>query len=148
MSETGESKPFPFLQTRFKEELPVFSPDGRWIAYQSDESGKDEIFVRPFPGPGGKYQVSSSGGAVPRWRGDGKELFFLGFGYKIMATEIKLGETTIEIGTTRELVGGHSETRQFSVTADGKKFLVVSSSGKALSTPLTLVVNWPGEIKK
>ena len=147
MSETSESKPFPFLQTRFKEELPVFSPDGRWIAYHSDESGRDEIFVRPFPGPGGKYQVSSSGGAVPRWRGDGKELFFLGLDNKIMATEIKLGETTIEIGATREL-GGYAETRQFSVTADGKKFLVVSSSGKAQATPLTLVVNWPEEIKK
>ncbi len=75
MSKTGKSKPFPFLQTEFQEEFSTFSPDGRWIAYHSNESGKNEIFIRPFPGPGGKYQVSTTGGSVPRWRRDGKELF-------------------------------------------------------------------------
>lgn len=147
VSGTGESKPFPFLETEFEEELSVFSPDGRWIAYHSNGSGKNEIFVRPFPGPGGKYQVSTAGGSVPRWRRDGKELFFIGPGLKIMAADIQLGTTTVSVGSVRQLVGSVLDNRNFDVTADGKKFLVVSS-GKQKSTPLTLVVNWPGKITK
>ena len=72
----GASKPSPFMRTGFNEEYPQFSPDGRWIAYESDESGRFEVYVAPFPGPGAKRQVSTSGGTRSRWRMDGKELFY------------------------------------------------------------------------
>ena len=75
-SMTGEPKPRPWLATRFNETNPQFSPDGRWLAYTSDESGKTEVYVRPFPGPGQKRLVSSEGGTEPRWRGDGREIFY------------------------------------------------------------------------
>ena len=74
--ETGSR--FHFLQTEFNELNGQFSPDGRWIAYTSDESGRNEIYVGPFPGPGGKQQISTSGGRQPKWRGDGKEIFYSG----------------------------------------------------------------------
>src|SRR5262249_38940792 len=74
----GDRKPFPFLQTPFAESGGRFSPDGKWVAYQSNESGRSEVYVQPFPGPGAKFQISTDGGANPLWRRDGKELFFLG----------------------------------------------------------------------
>ena len=148
----GEPKSFPFLQTEFNEARAAFSPDGRWIAYNSDESGRNEIYIRPFPGPGGKWQVSTSGGSRARWRGDGKELFYLGIDDKIMSAEIKLGASTVDIGTVRPLfqfrpfVGGGRDI--YDVTGDGQRFLVTSLGSLESSSPVTLVVNWPGEIKK
>src|SRR5260370_34481237 len=73
----GDRKPFPFLSTQFSEAQGAFSPDGKWVAYQSNESGRYEIHVRPFPGPGGQWQVSTSGGISPRWRGGGEELYYI-----------------------------------------------------------------------
>ena len=81
MSSSGkksEREPFPFLQTEFNERGAVFSPDGRWIAYQSDESGQNEIYIRPFPGPGAKWQVSTKGGTRPRWRGGAAWAWIMG----------------------------------------------------------------------
>ena len=73
----GDRKPFPVVQTPFDETAGQFSPDGRWVAYQSNESRPVQIYVRPFPGPGGPWQVSTAGGSQPRWRPDGKELFYV-----------------------------------------------------------------------
>ena len=148
----GERKPFLFLQTEFTEGRATFSPDGRWIAYQSDESGRNEIYIRPFPGPGGKWQVSTNGGTRPRWRRDGKELFYLGLDDKIMSAEIKLGSSTVEVGSVRPLFqfrpfsGGARDI--YDVTGDGQRFLVTSLGSLASSSPVTLVVNWVGEVKK
>src|SRR5262249_41250316 len=99
----GERKPFPFLQTEAYESMGRFSPDGRWIAYISDESQQLEVHLRPFPGPGGKQQVSIAGGREPRWRGDGKELFYLAADNKLMAAELKVKGSTLEIGAVRPL---------------------------------------------
>src|SRR5205814_1046544 len=87
----GDRKPFPFLQTPFAETLAVFSPDGRWIAYRSDESGNDEVYVQTFPASGGKWPVSTKGGGDPRFRRDGKELFYISSDRKMMAVEVKTG---------------------------------------------------------
>ena len=73
----GDRKPFPVVQTPFDETAGQFSPNGRWVAYQSNESRQVEIYVRPFPGPGSQWQVSTAGGSQPRWRPDGKELFYV-----------------------------------------------------------------------
>src|SRR5262249_44958019 len=84
----GDRKPQPFLQTPANEGGPTFSPDGRWLAYQSDESGRWEIYVRPFPSPGGKVQISTEGGAEPVWARNGRELFYRN-GRKMMVTALE-----------------------------------------------------------
>ena len=89
----GEHKPFPFVNTSFDEALGQFSPDGRWVAYHSNESGRHEVYVQPFPGPGGKWQISTSGGIEPRWRRDGKELFYIAPDGKLMAAPIQSAGT-------------------------------------------------------
>ena len=157
MSSSGkksEREPFPFLQTEFNERGAVFSPDGRWIAYQSDESGQNEIYIRPFPGPGGKWQVSTKGGTRPRWRGDGKELFFVAPDLKGMSAEIKTNDATVTVGLERPLFQfgsfiGFGITRSlYDVSSDGQKFLVETTQGDVFSVPVTLVVNWLDELKK
>src|SRR4029077_10956211 len=85
----GTRQPFPVVQTMFEERDGQFSPDGNWIAYQSNESGRTEIFVQSFPGPGGKSQVSTGGGAQVRWRKDGRELFYIALDGKLMAVPIR-----------------------------------------------------------
>ena len=84
----GDRKPFPLAQTAFAESSAVFSPDGRWITYTSNETGQPNVYVQPFPGAGGKYQVSRDGGSHPVWRADGKELFYLGADGTLMAVPI------------------------------------------------------------
>jgi serine/threonine protein kinase len=159
-----ERKPFVFLQTEFQEVRAAFSPDGRWIAYQSNESGRDEIYLRPFLDPdvkpistsrdvrSGRWQVSTNGGTHARWRRDGKELFYLGSDDKIMAVEIKLGSTTVDVGAVRPLFQispfrGASRDL-YDVTTDGQRFLVATPGGEEISSPITLVVNWNAELKK
>ncbi len=142
-----------FLQTEFAEARATFSPDGRWIAYQSDESGRDEIYIRPLSGPSGRWQVSTNGGTRPHWRSDGKELFFLGADNKIWVAEIKLGSVTVNIGSVRPLFQinpflGALNRDGYDVTADGQRFLVSAAESEEVSSPITLVVNWPVEVKK
>jgi eukaryotic-like serine/threonine-protein kinase len=84
----GDRKPFPFLQTPFRENEGRFSPDGRWIAYRSNESGRPEVYVQTFPAGGGKWQVSTSGGLLPQWRGDGREVFYTSTDRKLMAVDV------------------------------------------------------------
>ena len=88
---SGDRKPVPFLKTPFAELNGVLSPDGRFLAYQSNESGRQEIYVQAFPGPGGKWQISTSGGREPQWRADGKELYYRAFDQKVMAVDIQTG---------------------------------------------------------
>ena len=85
----GDQKPFPFLQTEASERLARFSPDGQWIAYISDESGTNEIYVQTFPGSGGKWQVSPNGGYSLTWTRNGKELFYVSSDKKLMAVDVK-----------------------------------------------------------
>ncbi len=146
----GNHKPFPFLRTQFNESSAQFSTDGHWIAYVSDESGSNQVYIAPFPGPGGKWQASRAGGSEPRWRGDGKELFFLAPDNKLMAVDVNAKESILEIGNAQPLFEVHPNTApgtHYDVTGDGKRFLV-ASAGEGSSAPITLVVNWTAELKR
>jgi Tol biopolymer transport system component len=147
---SGERKPYPFLQSPFNELGARFSPDGKRLAYFSLESGRPEVYVVPFPGPGGKWQVSTGGGIWPRWRRDGKEIFYLSTDNKVMAAEVKSSGSSFEIGTVRALF----ETRPyrgggaaFDATADGQRF-IVDYAGEQPAAAITLVVNWTANLKK
>ncbi|MGH7599889.1 MAG: hypothetical protein ACREOI_26335, partial [bacterium] len=146
----GDRKPIPFLQTEFDEGYPYFSPDGRWIAYVSDESKQPEVYVRPFPGPGGTWQISTAGGTRPGWRRDGKELFYLSNDNKIMAVEINATGSTLEVGVVRSLFEAHPTIHAFNydVSGDGQRFIVSSLVESQAASSITLVVNWTAELKK
>lgn len=148
----GDRKPFPYLQTPFNETDAVFSPDGHWLAYVSDESGKSEIYLSPFPGRGGKWQVSRGGGDQPEWNREGSALYYVAPGGKMMKASIQTDGATVAVGEPRELflqrmaassVGG----RSYYVTGDGKRFLIVEAP-HLVSSPLTLVTNWTTNLKK
>jgi Tol biopolymer transport system component len=150
---TGDRKPFPFLQTQFSEQQGRLSPDGRWIAYTSEETGNLEVYVQSFPVPGGKWQISTSGGADPRWRRDGKELYFISSDRKLMGVEVKAADSTFQAGLPLELfearVSGLTDVRaHYTATADGKRFLVSSLSEDDGSSPMTVVLNWTAALKK
>jgi Tol biopolymer transport system component len=130
-----------------------FSPDGRWVAYSSNESGKWEVFVAPFPGPGGNWQVSTSGGSEPRWRRDGKELFYVAPDGKMMAVDVK-ASPTFEAEVARALFQTHrreavssADMFSYDVSADGQRFLINAEVEGAASPPLTVVLNWTAELK-
>jgi Tol biopolymer transport system component len=146
--------PFPFLRTEFNESQGQFSPDSRWIAYASDESGRGqfEVYVRPFPSGVGKWKVSSNGGREPRWRRDGKELFYLqpdGVKYHLMVVPIQAGSRPVsEAGASKALfafrvLSGAPQFNKFSysVAADGQRFLVNAEVSTAEPT-LNVIVNW------
>jgi Tol biopolymer transport system component len=99
----GEPKPVPFLATDYDERRGQFSPDGRWVAYDSNESGRDEIYVRGFPGAVGKSLVSVAGGTQPRWRRDGREIYYVAPDNKLMAVEVKPCGHALEVGSPKEL---------------------------------------------
>ena len=140
---SGDRTPKPYVATPFGEFSAQFSPDGRWVAYMSNESGRDEVYVQPFPGPGGKWQVSTAGGSMPRWRRDGKELFYFGADGRLMATEVALGPS-FESRTPTALfkVSLPSPDRQYDVTSDGSRILVNRISGEVEGAPITVVLDW------
>lgn len=149
----GDRKPYPFAQSQFPQRSGHFSPDGQWVAYTSRESGRDEVYVAPFPGPGGKWQVSSAGGRMPRWRRDGRELYFVGEDDTLMAAEVEASPHKFEVKNVRPLfrVNLAPEARDrggsFDVAADGTRFIINASSDEA-QPPITLVLNWTAELKK
>src|SRR6266436_4137218 len=115
-------QPSLFLQTTLTAGRPRLSPDGRWVAYQSNESQQNEIYVAPFPGPGGKRQISTSGGTFPRWRRDGQEIFYIAPDGRLAAAELNIKGSTIEVGQVRPL--GVLVLASYDVSADGQRFLV------------------------
>ncbi|MEE8256806.1 MAG: hypothetical protein V3R60_02855, partial [Acidobacteriota bacterium] len=144
----GDRKPEPFLRTRFAELGLTFSPDGRWITYQSNESGRTEVYVRPFPGPGGKCQVSAGASRAPfqRWSHDGRELFYLN-GNKMMVVPVRAGES-FSAGTPQVLFEG-SFGFGYDVTADGQRFVMVQPGEQtAATTQLNFVFNWFDEVRR
>jgi eukaryotic-like serine/threonine-protein kinase len=151
----GSSRnPTPFIRAKFGITDGQFSPDGRWVAYCSNESGQWEVFVAAFPGPGGNWKVSSAGGSEPRWRRDGKELFYIAPDGELMAVEVQERES-LEAGTARPLFATHrrqpvSSTDLFSydVAADGQRFLINSPIAGQTSVPITLVQNWAAGAKR
>jgi Tol biopolymer transport system component len=146
----GDRKPFPFLQTQFLERTPHFSPDARWLVYVSDESGRDEVYVAPFPGPGRKWQISSNGGDRPRWRRDGREIYYLTSDNKIMAVEVGARGDTFAVGAAKALFEARAMRggNVYDVTGDGQRFLVNTLVQAQTSAPLTLVINWLTEQTK
>lgn len=150
---SGGQKPFPFLQTEFREIQGQFSPDGKWIAYVSNESGTWQVYVRSFPASGGKWQVSTAGGGQPRWRRDGRELFYIGPGSRLMTVEVKGGVASFEAGVPKALFELRITDMTFHrnsyvVAADGQRFLVTSRLEEAASTPTTVVLNWTAGLKQ
>ncbi len=144
-----DRKATPFLRTEFDEFDGQFSPDGRWMAYTSNESGKNEVYVQSFPGPGGKWQVSTAGGSYPRWRRDGKELFYVAPGNKLMSVEVKTG-AMFEAGVPRLLFASPMKRvgRPYDVSSDGQRFLINLAVGEESSRPITLIQNWTAGIKR
>ena len=143
----GDRKPFPFLRTPFDEGPALFSPDGRWIAYNSDETGRNEIYVAPFPGPGGKWQVSSDGGSNPRWRRDGTELFYVSPDQKVMAVGVRAGPGFKSAAPVPLFAARFLNHLYYDVSADGQRFLVETEVPEE-PTPLTLVVNWTAGLER
>jgi len=147
----GESKPSPVVQTSFDDSSPAVSPDGKWMAYQGNESGRTEVYITAFPEGGAKWQASTNGGEEARWRKDGKELFFLDATDKIVAVDVNSAGKAVQLGVPHTLFQAGGTQRQlgpYDVTADGKKFLINGGIVKQGSEPLTLVLNWPSELKK
>ena len=157
----GDKKPFPFLRTEFNNEDGQFSPDGRWVAYFSDESGRNEIYVRTFSpdstaaasDTGGKWLISTGGGSEPRWRGDGKELYYLAPDGKLMAVEITTNPV-FRAGAPNALFQtppqGAFTTLGYSwvLTPDGKRFLFLAPVEQTGQAPFTVVLNWQAGLKK
>jgi serine/threonine protein kinase len=154
----SDLKPYVFLATQYNEANAQFSPDTRWVAYQSDESGQQhQIYVQPFPGPGGKIQVSNEGGTQPRWNRNGKELFYLAADNKLMSVSI---ETTPDGKTLRPAVpvplfSTHivevppaTQRHQYAVSPDGQRFLINVPAESAAVSPITVVVNWHPGLRK
>jgi eukaryotic-like serine/threonine-protein kinase len=148
----GDRKPFPVVATPFLDATPSLSPDGKWLAYSSDESQRREVYITPFPGGGAKWQVSTAGGLSPRWRGDGKELYFLSYDGSMNAVEVKASANSVALGTSHVLFSSTLQGQNFGpydVTSDGKRFLVNGAGAlEGGSTPLTLVTNWAEELRK
>jgi eukaryotic-like serine/threonine-protein kinase len=149
----GDKKPFPFLQTEFDEVQGQFSPDGKWIAYTSNESGARQVYVRSFPTSSDKLQVSTAGGAQPQWRRDGRELFYVSPDRKLMAVEVKGDGSTFEAGVPKSLFepripGPGAFRNSYAVTADGQRFLVITVLEEMTPQPITVVMNWTADLKR
>jgi serine/threonine-protein kinase len=148
-----DRKQQPFLRTPFNEGAPEFSPDGRWLAYQSDESGRAETYVRPFPGPGGKSQISTEGGTEPVWARNGRELFYRN-GDKMMAAGVEF-KPTFTAARPKLLFEGHyvpsapSFLANYDVSPDGQRFLMVKGSEQeSVATQVNVVLNWSDELRR
>ena len=141
----GDRKPVAFAAAPYNETGPTFSPDGRFLAYQSNESGRNEIYVQSYPGPGGKWQISSAGGTDPHWRGDGKEIYYRALDQKLMAVEIRAGDS-LEAGIPQALFQGRvhigNARNKFLPAGNGQRFLFVAPLGRESMTPTTVVLNW------
>jgi dipeptidyl aminopeptidase/acylaminoacyl peptidase len=151
---TGDRKPFPVVQTPFLEDEGQFSPDGRWIAYRSNQSGREEIYVQAFPGPAGSRQVSTAGGSQPRWRRDGKELFYVAPDNTLMVVSIgsaagqKLSASKpMPLFRTR-LTARDQPKQQYAVAPDGERFLMNVIAEEANVPPITIVQNWTAGLKR
>jgi Tol biopolymer transport system component len=136
----ADRKPFPVAQTAAGETNGKFSPDGKWVAYQSDETGHDEVFVRPFPGPGPSVRVSTGGGQGAFWRHDGKELFYRTTDDHLMAVSVSAsGKGTLDFGLPQSLF---KIKGSIVPETDGQRFLWLLPIGNDSQPPITVIVNW------
>ena len=143
----GDRKPYPYLRTNFDNRAPALSPDGHWLAYQSDESSRTEVYVQKFPGPGEKNQISTEGGTSPVWARNGRELFYRNVN-KQMAVDISMkagfaaGKPRVlfESATWVGLAGPN-----YDVTPDGRRFIAVEAGKDEAARPIHIVLNWTAE---
>jgi eukaryotic-like serine/threonine-protein kinase len=143
----GERKPFPVIQTEFSEGQGALSPDGRWIAYTTDETGQPNVHIQPFLRAGGKQRISPNGGRNPHWRADGKELFYLDAAGTMTAVPIDLtAGSAAGLPKTLFPAGVVSTNNMYAVTKDGQRFLV--NRNAAVATPLTVIVRWTSTLQK
>ena len=161
LSLEGDRRPHPFLQTRFDEDYPDFSPDGRWLAYVSNQSGRAEVYVQPYPGPGVRQQISVDGGTAPAWSRDGRELFYVTASSvggqaaltKMMVVPVQL-KPAFTAGTPRMLFegryGASANIRGYDVAPDGRRFLMVQQEDRPPMrvTDMIIVQNWVEELRQ
>jgi Tol biopolymer transport system component len=144
----SDQKPFVVVATEFDDRQARFSPDGNWIAYESDESGRFEIYLRPFPRPGSKFgPISTNGGAQVLWRSDGNELYYVGLDNRLMAVPIPISSGShvdfgrpVPLFMTRIFGGAVQSNFQYAASRDGKRFLIHNVTDEATS-PITVVLN-------
>jgi Tol biopolymer transport system component len=154
MLRVGDRKEDLFLGTPFNEGAAQFSPDGRWLAYVSNESGRYEIYVQPYPGPGGKLQISTDGGGEPMWNPNGRELFYRS-GDKMMAVDITT-QPSFSAGKPKVLFAGQYQPSpnpvpnvNYDVSPDGQRFLMLKPGGQdQAATQINVVLNWFEELKQ
>ena len=149
VSATG-GDPGPLVAAEFNESNAALSPDGRWVAYQSNETGRDEVYVTSFPVPGRKWQVSQGEGTTPAWRGDSREIYYRD-GRGLYASEVDGAGPVFEVGAVRRLFdmpANFAPARQYDVASDGKRFLVGEPIVATNASPVTLVLNWDAELPK
>jgi Tol biopolymer transport system component len=136
------------LQSVFDERHGQFSPDGTWIAYVSNESGRFEVYVQSFPGTGNKRQISSDGGQQPRWRSDGEALFYLASDGTLMRVDITLGSTVLANAPESVFrASGSIASDRYAVSADGKRFLIPIGTGDNGVPPVVVVVDWMSSLE-
>ena len=141
-----DGAPRGFIVTGAREMTPMFSPDGQWMAYESDKSGQIEVYLTPYPGPGGEQQVSTDGGSQPRWSPDGRELFYQAGAGQVMSVSVQTSPP-VELGTPRLLFEVANMVPGFDVHPDGERFVVVTSGGSDSSTSqINVVLNWLEEL--
>jgi hypothetical protein len=150
----GDRKLFPLLTTTFDERFAQISPNGRWVAYQSNESGQDEIYVQAFPGPGEKSRISTNGGTQVRWRRDARELFYVAPDRRLMAVSVSAGSAGDKFdaappqslfltriwNNATELSG----KQEYAVSNDGQRFLMLVEPADAAVAPIRVISNWTG----
>jgi Tol biopolymer transport system component len=151
-SKVGE--PTPLLQTKFSERSAELAPGGQWLAYDSNESGRPEIYVRPFPNvDGGRWQVSTGGGRTPLWSRDGQEMFYVSLENELMGVRVERGQAWRSGAPTRVLQGSYlfaNGERSFDIAPDGRRFLMIKNSDTTARPQASIVVvqNWYEELKR
>ena len=156
---SGDRKPIALLATPFTEVHGQVSPNGKWLAYSSNETGVGEVYVQPFPQGRGKWQVSTNGGQFPRWRRDGRELFYMNqpSGGKMMAVDVKTAGATFEAGTPKGLFDSgyvnlthNAPYHTYAVSPDGERFLIARPIGgnQTATAPIAVVINWAAALQR
>jgi hypothetical protein len=138
----GKEEPFALITTSFNEGEATLSPDGRWLAYRSDETGRAEVYVTRFPRVDRKWQVSLAGGGSPRWGGDGRAIFYLSLGNDLCRADVSSADSTFFVGESRRLFDASSAVN-YNVSRDGKRILLLNNVDEHKMSPLTILTNWP-----
>jgi hypothetical protein len=150
---TGERRPYRFYASENLQRPGIFSPDGKWIAYTSNETGVYEVYVQPFPAAGEKWKIPAQGGAQPRWRGDGKEMFYRTLDGKMMAVSVN---TTggFKAEAPRMLFQSSADPlfpnlgMSYAVTSDGQRLLMNAAADESRASPITIITNWTAGLKR